>query len=163
MADYAKLLQSMSTVFQTVGPIAQGVAMQREAGAEARQYEVAAGQARAAAQRGAAEERRKARLVQSRARAVAEGGASDVGVVNTMADIAAEGEYRALTALYEGEERARGYEDTAAARRYSGRQSLLSGIVAGSSTFLKEQPDLFSKYAKGKPYDFKSDGYGGRY
>ena len=78
-------------------------------------------------------------------------------------DIAAEGEYRALTAMYEGEDRARGFEDTAAARRYSGRQSLLSGIVAGSSTFLKEQPDLFTKYAKGKPYDFKSQGYGGRY
>lgn len=153
----------MSTVFQTVGPIASGVAMQREANAEARQLDAAAGQARASAQRGAAEERRKARLVQSRAQAAARGGAGDVGVVNIMGDIAAEGEYRALSSLYEGEERARGYQDAAAARRYSGKQSLLAGLVSGGSTFLKGKPDLFTKYGKDSPYDFKRDGYGGRY
>lgn len=162
MADFMKVLPAVSAVFQTVAPIAGGVMQRRESEAEARQYETAAGQSRAAGQRDAAEQRRQARLVQSRAQAVAGGGASDIGVINQMADIAAEGEYRALAALYEGEDRAAGLEGQAAARRYGGRMAQASGFLAGSSAFLEQSPKMFEKYGSGG-YGFKRSGYGGRY
>ena len=162
MADFMQLLPAVSAVFQTVGPFAGGVAQRREADAEARQYEVAAGQSRAAAQRDAAEQRRQARFVQSRAQAVAGGGAGDIGVINRIADIAGEGEYRALTALYEGEDRAAGLEAQARARRYGGDRAQTSGLMSGASSFLEQAPKMFEKYGGGG-YSFKRSGYGGRY
>lgn len=154
MADLMKSLQMASTVLQTVAPIASGVAQRREGDASARQYEIAAGQSRAAGQRAASEERRKARLVQSRVQALA--GASDPGVVNLMADIAGEGEYRALSALYEGDDRASGFDGAASAARYRGKQAQTAGLIGGASSFLDTTPELMKKYG-----GFK--GYGGRY
>ena len=109
---------------------AGGIATRQAFEFEAQQAEVRAGQERAAAQRRMLDEKRKTALVQSRltARAAASGaGAADPTVATLAQDIAGEGELRALTALYEGEERARSLESGAAVRRYEGEVAVRAG------------------------------------
>ncbi|HUT56425.1 MAG TPA: hypothetical protein VNA25_00965 [Phycisphaerae bacterium] len=84
-----------------------------------------AGQTRASAQRDANEKRRQGRLLSSKAqtRAAASGGdagSPDISVI--MGDIGAEAEYRALTEMFIGEEKALGLEDSAALRIWQGKQ-----------------------------------------
>jgi len=106
---------------------------------EAAQLEVQAGTERAISQRSAMEERRQARLVASRGVAVAAasgGGVDDPTVVNLLADIEGEGEYRALTALYNGEEEARGLEGQAKARRKEAKNVKRASYFKAASTIL---------------------------
>ena len=100
---------------------------------EAEALDIRAGQERASAQRGAIDERRRAGLVNSRAKllAAAGGGAVDSpDVQGIMGAIENEGEYRALTALYEGEQKARGYETGAQISRAGGAGQIYAGEVA---------------------------------
>lgn len=116
---------------------------------EARQLDTKAGLERASSQREAMEERRKARLLQSRGLAVAAasgGGASDPGVVNLLADIEGEGEYRSLTALYEGNERAAGLESEAKARRKEARNTKISGYIDAASTLIGAGSSMAKRY-----------------
>jgi hypothetical protein len=104
---------------------------------EAAQLRDRATTAPATAQRDAAEEARKARYAQSRALAVAAasgGGASDPTVINIIAGIAQEGEYRMQAALYQGEDRARLLRMQAQAREIEGasRQKSAYGDAFGS-------------------------------
>ncbi len=97
---------------------------------QAAQLDQNAGQQRAASQRQAAEQRRQARLAASRVQALAGGGSTDPSVLGLTGDIAGEGEYNALSALYEGEEKARGMEMQATSARGQGDQYRKSGQAA---------------------------------
>ena len=102
--------------------------------AQARQQ---AGQERASSQRASFEKRRQAKLLESKglARAAASGaGAGDPTVENILGDIGAEGEFRALSELFTGEERARGLETQADLRNFEGRQEARAGAVARSAS-----------------------------
>lgn len=138
MDDFGKsadILRGTSTAVSSIGSLVEGNAAARAAkraakstkkagNAEAAQYQQQAGAERATAQRQAIEERRAARLAESRAIAVAAasgGGASDPSVTKIIGDLAADGEYNALSALYTGEESARGLESAAAGAQYEGR------------------------------------------
>lgn len=115
----------------------------------AAQEEQSAGQQRAAAQRVASEERRQARKVASRALAVAGASgadASDPTVMNTIADIAGEGEYRALTALYRGEDRARTLETDASLKRMTGSSVAKAGRYEAGSSLLQGGSTLLARY-----------------
>lgn len=132
----------MGTLFKVGGKVVAGRAAKRSADDEAAQLDRRASNTRASAQRAAAEEERNARLVASRGQAVAAAsgaGAGDPTVVNLMADILGEGRYRALTALYEGEEQARSDNAAARTRRREGR-------AARTASYLDAAGDLFSKY-----------------
>lgn len=151
MGALATPLMIASTVLGARGAMQQGDAAKQQAYSQAAQLDAAAGQDRASAQRSAAEQRRQARLAQSALMARAGGAASDAGVVSLDAGIAGEGEYRALTALFQGEEEARGKEFAAANARATGdaakraaRTKAFSSILAGGST-------LFDKYGGGGP------------
>lgn len=101
---------------------AQAVAMEQEAGQE-----------RARGQRAAMDERRQQRLLEGdvRAAAVASGGGSlDPSIVNILGDIGTEGEVRALTRLYGGEEAARGLEHGAALERAGAEGDLFAAQTA---------------------------------
>jgi len=90
---------------------------------QAQQSDQAATQARASGQRDAFDVRRQQKLTLGtlRANAAASGGGSDDATIQQLQkDIAGRGEYEALTAMFNGENAARGYEDTAAGQRYSG-------------------------------------------
>ena len=129
-----------------------------------------AGQARATSQRQAIQERKKADLVQSAAlaRAAASGGgASDPSVVNILSDIEGKGEYNAMTALFNGEERARGLETDASLKRFEGDQALTGAgmkadatLMSGFGTILGSSGtnSLYSKY--GSPVGGPGQNYG---
>jgi len=100
----------------------------------AKQGDQIAGQRRATAQRGAFAQREKKKLIESRALSVgAASGAnvSDPGFVNLVSDIDAEGEYRALSVLFEGEQEARSLEDQSALRRFEADRRAAPGSSAG--------------------------------
>lgn len=108
-------------------------------------------QKRAAAGRTAKEERRKGDIAISNAVAAgASGGGSisDPTIMSIIGNIADESEYRAASAMYQGESAARGYETNAATSRYEGAvkkqagemestTSLISGASSGVNTLLK--------------------------
>jgi hypothetical protein len=128
----------------------------RQLRAQADQLDIKAGQERASAQRDAMEQQRQARLVSSRALAVAAAsgaGADDPTVVNIMANIAGEGEYRALTSLYSGETDARALEAEATARRQEAKNtkkaakfSAIGSIIGGASDAYGAATSMKAKY-----------------
>jgi hypothetical protein len=131
------------------GSILGGFAKAKSLKGEAQQYEQNAGLERATSQREAMEERRQARLLNSRALAVAAasgGGVDDPTVVNLMANIEGEGEYRALTALFNGEASARGLENQARAKRVSARNAKIGGVIEGVSSMLSAGSSLKERY-----------------
>ena len=154
-----------SSILDTRARRRQGEQGQIAAYHDARQLDTNAGEAAAAGQRKAAEERRRAQLVQSRALALAAagGGAADPSVVDIVSDIEGEGAYRALAAMYEGEDRARSFRNAAAARRYEGDVSKATGRGSPFSTILRGGATLFSKYGNGGPPKTSSVGALDRY
>src|SRR3990167_1354259 len=135
-----------------------GIAARSAAEFEAAQAEVRAGQERAKAQRESATERKKEKYLQSKliARAAASGaGASDPTVNKLARDIAEEGELRAMTALYEGEAKARGYQDMAALSRFKVEQAYKAGKVkkgayrtSAVTSLLSGAGSMFTKYGE---------------
>lgn len=120
---------------------------------EAAQLERNANSQRAAAQRRAEDIKRQVAFITSRARAVAGSsgaGVSDPSVVNTIADLTSEGEYRAMTALYNGEEAAKGMESQAAATRMGASSRADSYSNAGDAALaeglMKSGSILYDKY-----------------
>ena len=172
-----------STILSTAGMIQQAGAQKSAAKAQVRagefqrqladreagEMERIAGQEQAVAQREALEQRRQGRFVSSRAQALAAAsgaGALDPTVIDILGGIETEAELRALTALYEGGEAARGLTQSAAMRRFSGEGGVFaSRVAAGQSraaanrslfaaggTLLEGGGSLFEKYARYKDY-----------
>jgi hypothetical protein len=150
---------TLATAAQIGGTILSGIgAIQSLRGGNAQASAInasavqAAGQERARAQRVAAEQRRQATLVSSRARAVAGasgGGVTDPTVTNITAELAGEGEYRALSALYEGNDRANGIIDQGRADAYSAKSEGRSGFMKGMTSVLSSGSSLFDKFGGG--------------
>ncbi len=120
---------------QAAGQAEQEAALARSKALEhqAAQGRQQAGQERATAQRSASEQRRQGRLLASRAlaRAAASGaGAGDPTVENIIGDIGAEGEFRALSEMFIGEERALGLETQADLRIFEAGQERRAGAIA---------------------------------
>lgn len=116
---------------------------------EAAQLETQAGLERASSHREAIDRKREARLAVSRGIAVAAAsgaGVDDPTVVNLLARIEGEGEYRALSALYEGEETARGMEAEAAARRRGAKSTKKAGLIKAGSTILSAGSSMYDRY-----------------
>jgi hypothetical protein len=113
------------------------------------QQEQQAGQDRAAAQRQAIEDRRQARLAQSRLQALAGGAGNDPTVVKLSSDIVGEGELRALTSLYQGEERAKGREVSAQASRIQGDNARSAAYTSGIAQALQSGSSMYQQYGGG--------------
>lgn len=135
---------------------AAGIAVQQGKEFEAQGLEQQAGQTRAASQRTAQAIRKRGRLAESTAlaRAAASGGgASDPTVEDVIGDLAEETEFAALTALFEGEETARGLQDEAFITRHEGEIQRFVGRTARRSAsreatagILQSGASLFGKY-----------------
>lgn len=131
-----KTLAVGGTILSGAGQIAAGNSQNAAAKYEAKQLEARATAERAAAQRDAEKERRQKELVLSRARAV--GAASGGGIdINLMGKIEEEGERNALLAMWEGEERARGAQDQAAATRWGGKMKKQGAYIGAMGSVLK--------------------------
>lgn len=151
LAASAPYLQTAGTVLSAYGSIQQGNAAADAGASEARQLAYRAGQTRASTQRGANDARRQGRYIVSRGRAIAAksgAGVTDPTVINTLADVSAEGEYAALTRMYEGEDSAQGMEATARARKREGNAAQTSGYLRAASTVLNQGVSLWDKYGK---------------
>lgn len=147
---------------------------------QAEQYDELAGQQRAAGQRRAQEQRRQAAIASSNVLARTGGGSLDPSILGLTGNIAGEGEYNALTNMYEAEETARGSESSggvsraqagnsrsqAQLYRMQGDAALQRGATTGAavntaakfnaaSTIFSAGATLFSKYGGGgvKSYD----------
>ena len=161
------------------GTIAQGKA-QREAGQtqqvaaqhraavgerDAQAQDIQAGQERAVGQRNLISERKNQARVEStiRTRAAASGaGALDPTIVDILGDVGSEGDFRALSALYEGEDRARALEFGAglsragaggelfagAAARDAGRRAQRELQLSAGGTLLQGGGSFYSKYGR---------------
>lgn len=121
-------------------------ASQADAAFLAGQQRDAAIRSRAIGQRQALDERRQARIVDSALQARAGGGGLDPTVVKLSQDITGEGEYRALAALYEGEQGALGLEDQANAGLRSQQARSKAMDYQTASTIVSSGSSMFSKY-----------------
>jgi hypothetical protein len=122
-----------------------------EAGAynEAAQLDDEANATKADAQRQAIDERRMAARASSRALAVSAAsgaGALDPSVETITSNIEGEGEYRALSRLYNGDAEASNLQQQAAATRSMGNAKKKASRYAAASTILSSGSDLVSKY-----------------
>ncbi len=121
----------------------------KELRSQASQLEAQAGLERASSQRQAIDEKRQARLASSRALAVAAAsgaGADDPTVVNAIAGIEGEGEYRALTALYNADQEALGMEAQAKANRRAAKATKTAGLLKGAGTILSAGSSLYDRF-----------------
>lgn len=158
----APYLSAAGTLVNVLGQVqagrnarAQGAAMQKAAEYEAERMKDRANAERAIGQRKAINERRRTEFAQSalQARAAASGAGLGPGVVDLAGDIEQEGEFRALNALYEGEERARGLDTSASLSRFEGDQYYKAGktrargyYMGAAGAGLDRGASLFEKY-----------------
>lgn len=148
----AQALMIAGTAIGAVSTILGAKSQAKGLKSEAAQLDYNAGQERAASQRGAIEEKRQGRLASSRALALAAasgGGADDPNVVNTIAGIEGESEYRALTSLWEGDQSARNMEREAAARRKQAKSVKLQGYLSAAGSILGAGASLYDRYGGG--------------
>lgn len=115
-----------------------------------------AGEVRASGQRAAAVELKKAQYIESRAQALAGAsgaGAQDPNVVNTIGDIAGEGEYRALTSMYDANSRANAYINDANAGIARGNDESTGALLKGITSIAGQGASMYDKYGnKTTPY-----------
>lgn len=137
-----------------------GEEQQQYANFQATQLRAKANDTQASAQRQAIDQRKQAQLAISRATALAAasgGGAADPTVTNILGNLAGEGEYNALSTLYEGDTEAQGYRDQADETEQSGifdagaanqRASALSsaGTMTAIGSVAQGAGSFFSKY-----------------
>ena len=160
------LLKSAAYWKQGTAEKAAGEAKGRGADFTAEMMRQRGGQEFAASQRDMLNEKKKANLVQSalQARAAAQGGASDPSVVKAAGDIAAEGKYRQMTALYKGEDIRNYLENSAKIKNYEGAEFRRAGEIAKRGARMSAFTSLiggfdnarsfFQKYNPQKTSDF---------
>jgi hypothetical protein len=140
LAAAAPYIAAASTVIGAAGAIKQGQDANAQAQAQALALRNQANADQAAAERTAIETRRQASYLVSRGQALAAAsgaGATDPTVVSVLGQIKGEGEYGALTQLYEG--------DTAAGNARSGAQaSINEGRAAASAGNLRALTTVLS-------------------
>lgn len=142
MAAALPVMMAVSAGVQAIGAIQQGRAAKRAADYNAAIDTQNAQIAREDAALQAAQQDRENRLRAGAIRAA--GGASGLtsdSVFDVLGDAAAQGELQKQYILYQGEQRARGYVNTASLERMSGKQAL-------SSSYFQAGSDLLSGGAK---------------
>lgn len=146
-AGIAKIASIGGTILSSVGAVQQGNAAQASANYQAAQLEQQGKTERALSSKKAAELERRKRVEQSDARATgaAFGGGVDYDVIGDLEEF---GELDALTALWEGEEAAKGRNAQAAAARAEGRFQKRASRTKALSTLIDGGTSYYDKYGK---------------
>lgn len=142
-------LMVFSTIASTLGAVRQGQATKAQDDYVAQQERVQAGQDIAAAQRAMLTQNQKTAQVESNLQASAAasgGGATDVSVVKDAQEIAEEGSYRALTAMYDGQAKAQGLNTQATDTQWQGSQAGTAGYIKGFSSLLQGGSSLYNRF-----------------
>jgi hypothetical protein len=137
------------TAISAYGKVSSGYAQKGALDAGAAQLEQEAGQSVASGIQGAIQDRRRATYVASNARAsIAGAGLTTTGTsaIATVGGIRGEGEYRALTSLYQGQDRANELDYRATGMRTEGRNAVKSGWISGMSSVLSGGSSFYDKY-----------------
>lgn len=135
----APYIQAGATAVSAYQLQQQGEQAEQSALFEAAQMDRNAKSAEAVSQREAIRAKREAAYLASRAEAVAAssgGGGSDPTIVNLIGGIEEEGEYNALTALFNGQQRADAMRTGADVARMEGRSKRKAGNTGAFSTVL---------------------------
>jgi hypothetical protein len=145
----AQALAIAGTAVKGVGTILSSRSQAKQLKSEAAQLDAQALTEQASSQREAVEQRRNARFAQSRALALAAAGgtsASDGDIEKIISDIAGEGEYRALSALYSGDEQADSLKAQARARRKEAKNVKTAGLISAAGTLLEGGSSIAGRY-----------------
>lgn len=148
----------MGSIFSAAGQLMSGFSQYSIAKSQQIQLDQNANDAVGASQRQAFLDRLKTQAVQSRATAVAAAsgaGATDPSVVNLQGEIGREGEYAALTDLYNGTAQAQQMRYQGAVTRYQGNQAVLASGIDALATLTGGSggggQSLFDKFGGGGP------------
>lgn len=145
LAAAAPYFAAGATLYQGYSSIEQGKAARANAETVAIQQERAGKADQAESQREALNERKKANYAASRALAVS--AASGAGTAdNIIGDLQAEGDYRVLSALYQGDTDAQLAKFAAGATRRQGAARQRGAYMNAGSTILGGASDFYSKY-----------------
>lgn len=133
-------MTAVSTMAQMSAQKKAGAAQERAAQGRAKALEYKAeqarqqaGQERASSQRRFANEKKRGRIIESRGVAVAAasgGGTADTSMENVIGGIGSESEFRALAALFEGEESALNLEHQASLGIFEANEERVAGAAA---------------------------------
>ena len=135
----------MGGIVSTIGAIRAGNAERAASNFQAKQLEAQGLAEQAASSVRAGQEVDEAALVSSRARAVGAAGGGGLDF-ELMSDIEAEGQYRSLTALWEGEEARKGRTLQAKASRVEGKNAQTAGYFRGAASLIDTGQSLYDKY-----------------
>lgn len=144
-------IQGAAAVIGAVSAIQQGRAQQAAANYNAQISMQNAEISRADAEMQAAQVQREnvLRLGAIRAAQGASGGAAGEGsVLDVLGDVAAQGELERQFVLYQGEQRARGFTNTAQLDRYSGQQARSAGYLRAGTELLSGGARAYSSYTR---------------
>lgn len=134
---------------QAYGKVSAGYAQKGALDASATELSQEAGQSVASGIQGAIQDRRRATYVASNARArTASSGVATTGTsaITNVGQIRGEGEYRALTSLYQGEDRASELNYRGDQMRTEGSNAVTTGWLSGMSSVLSGGSSFYSKY-----------------
>lgn len=150
------MAQAVPIGLAVAGKVAEGGTSLIGAGAESRQLKSQAkqlkrnaGLSRASGQRSAIDTRREIDVVQSRALALAAASgadASDPTIINNIARLEGEGEYRAITALYNSEQEALVQQDEARSRLKEAKNVKKAGLIKFGSSLISAGSTLAGRY-----------------
>lgn len=149
LAAAAPWLSAAGTALTVISAVNEGQAQQQQMQAKSLALRNQANAQAASAERTAIVQRRQAQYQMSRVQALAASsgaGASDPNVVNTEGAIAGQGEWNALTTLYEGDTAEENDNAASAAASNAGRAAASAGVVKGISTLLSGGTSLATKY-----------------
>ena len=144
-------LAAAGLVTQVAGQQSAKKAGKAESAFAAAEQRAEAMQVRGIGQRAAAGERKRAALVSSAIQARAGGGGLDPTVVGLEREVAAEGEYRALTALYNSEGDAKALEAAADAGMRTSRARSKAYNLQTAGTVLQGAGTMYGRYSDKPP------------
>lgn len=150
----ALVLMGIGTAVSVAGTIASGNAQAEMESYKAAQGQQAAGQARASSQRDAMNADRTARFALSAGQNKSAASGADSlspSTVKVEQDVAGQGEYNSMTALFNGEERARGLEQGALTDNYQGSLDKSEAQTKAIGTIASSGGSMLMKY--GTPFD----------
>lgn len=128
-----------SSLLSAGGKVMEGNAKNKASIAEQAQLEKQAKRVQGVGSREAQEQIRKADIVAGDATAIraAGGGAMDAGSIERIAKIESEGNYNALSALYDADQEASQLREQGKVVRASGKRAKTSGFISGAGSILE--------------------------
>lgn len=156
----------ISTMASAMGTIAQGNANRANLTNQAAQLSQQAGQTRASSQRDAANKLRTGEYAVSRAAAVtgASGANPDsVTAVTNETNLSGQSEYGALTAMFNGEEKARGLQYEANSDIMKGQSAHDAGAISGVGNVSLAAGSMYGKTLVGQNSDTMLSRYADQY